>query len=137
MRIYGSNGAALATAPAGARRAAGGTFTLERAANARAAARPPPPARDLVGIDALMALQGVEDSKRAQASARSAKAAMRSTRSTRSSSGCWTASVDGNARPPEGRVAGPDRGDRRRRARLGPAEIELRVAVELAKAGAV
>ncbi len=60
MRVYGPNGTALATAPAAARRSSGGTFTL-----AETEAPHGPSAavalRTLGGIDALIALQGVED----------------------------------------------------------------------------
>lgn len=60
MRIYGPNGTALATAPAATRRAAGGTFTVsedEAPRNAGAATA----LRSISGVDALIALQGVED----------------------------------------------------------------------------
>ena len=60
MRIYGSNGAALATAPSTARKAAGGTFTLAEPETTRqsgAAAS----LRSISSVDALLALQGVED----------------------------------------------------------------------------
>ena len=59
MRITGPNGAALAGAPAGARRAAGGGFTLgqqEAPRNAGAAGG----LRAISTLDALLALQGVE-----------------------------------------------------------------------------
>jgi len=59
MRVYGPNGTAAATAPPVARRAASGSFALSEAE--------PPPAqsaavalRTLGGIDALIALQGIE-----------------------------------------------------------------------------
>jgi hypothetical protein len=60
MRVTGPNGTALATAPIAARRAGGGSFALPEAA----ASQPQPPAvalRTLGGIDALIALQGIED----------------------------------------------------------------------------
>jgi Class II flagellar assembly regulator len=60
MRIYGPNGAALATAPIPARRSPSGTFAV-----AEAGVPQPQSAavalRTLGGIDALIALQGVED----------------------------------------------------------------------------
>jgi hypothetical protein len=60
MRVYGPNGAALATAPVMSRRPAGGTFTVSEGAGPQ-----PQPAtvalRTLGGIDALIALQGIED----------------------------------------------------------------------------
>lgn len=60
MRVYGPNGTALATSPVAARRAASGTFAVseETAAQPQAA---PVALRTLGGIDALIALQGVED----------------------------------------------------------------------------
>jgi Class II flagellar assembly regulator len=60
MRVYGSNGTALNTTAPPARRAAGGTFTLSEPASQQ----PQSSAvalRTLGGIDALIALQGVED----------------------------------------------------------------------------
>ena len=60
MRVSAPNGTALATAPVVARRTASGTFTLSEGA----AAKPPAAAvalRTLGGIDALIALQGIED----------------------------------------------------------------------------
>ena len=60
MRVTGPNGTALAATPAAARRSAGGTFTLSETSapqpqNAAVALR------TLGGIDALIALQGIED----------------------------------------------------------------------------
>jgi Class II flagellar assembly regulator len=60
MRVYGPNGTALATAPAVARRSAGGTFSVAEGDGPQ----PQTPAvalRTLGGIDALIALQGIED----------------------------------------------------------------------------
>jgi hypothetical protein len=60
MRVYGPNGTALATSPAAARRPSGGTFTVSEGNSAQ-----PQTAtvalRTLGGIDALIALQGIED----------------------------------------------------------------------------
>lgn len=60
MRVYGPNGTAIATAPPAARRTAGNGFTVSEtdAPNAQSAAIA---LRTLGGIDALLALQGVED----------------------------------------------------------------------------
>jgi Class II flagellar assembly regulator len=60
MRVYGPNGTALAKAPAVPRRSSSGTFTLSEtsAPHAQSAAVA---LRTLGGIDALIALQGVED----------------------------------------------------------------------------
>ena len=60
MRINGPSGTALASAPAAARRSAGGTFTLSEA-NAPQAQSAAVALRTLGGIDALIALQGIED----------------------------------------------------------------------------
>jgi hypothetical protein len=62
MRIYGPNGTALANAPSTARRTGGGTFAVseEEAAaprNSTAAGS----LRSISTVDVLMALQGVED----------------------------------------------------------------------------
>ena len=60
MRIYRSNGTALASAPATARRSAGGAFNVgeqEQPRNSTAAGS----LRAISTIDALIALQGVED----------------------------------------------------------------------------
>ena len=60
MRVTAPNGTALATAPAQARRSAGGTFSGSEGGAAPA----PSPAvalRTVGGIDALIALQGIED----------------------------------------------------------------------------
>jgi hypothetical protein len=60
MRVSGPNGTALATTPVVARRSPSGTFTVPEGG------APPPAApvvalRTLGGIDALIALQGIED----------------------------------------------------------------------------
>lgn len=60
MRVYGPNGTGPVATPSGERRTASGTFTLGREEPARAATAPPAP-RTLGGIDALIALQGLED----------------------------------------------------------------------------
>jgi Class II flagellar assembly regulator len=60
MRVYGPNGTALATAPLVSRRAASGGFAVSEGT----VAQPQTPAvalRTLGGIDALIALQGIED----------------------------------------------------------------------------
>ena len=60
MRIYGPNGTALAAPPSAARRAPSGTFAVTEGTDSQ----PQTSAvalRTLGGIDALIALQGVED----------------------------------------------------------------------------
>jgi hypothetical protein len=75
MRIYGPNGAALASAPKAARRATGGGFSVseeEAPRNSGAASS----LRSISTLDALMALQGIDDpterKKRAVAKGRNA-----------------------------------------------------------------
>jgi hypothetical protein len=60
MRVNGPNGTALASAPATARRASGGPFALSEA-NTPPTASPAAALRTVGGIDALIALQGIED----------------------------------------------------------------------------
>src|ERR1700689_2096816 len=60
MRVTGPNGTALVGPSVAARRAAGGTFTLSEP-NAPQAQSAAVALRTLGGIDALIALQGIED----------------------------------------------------------------------------
>lgn len=60
MRVYGPNGTAQASVPAMTRRVAGGTFTVNEAETAQPQAAAVA-LRTLGGIDALIALQGIED----------------------------------------------------------------------------
>ena len=60
MRVYGPNGTSLATTPPPARRASGGTFTVSEPASQQSQTSAVA-LRTLGGIDALIALQGVED----------------------------------------------------------------------------
>ena len=60
MRVYGPNGSGAVTTNAPARRAASGTFSLGGGEQPRAATSTAAP-RLVGGIDALMALQGVDD----------------------------------------------------------------------------
>src|SRR5579863_8294860 len=60
MRVHGPNGTSLATAPSAARRASGGTFSVGEG-DAPHAQAPAVALRTLGGIDALIALQGIED----------------------------------------------------------------------------
>ena len=134
MRIYGSNGAALASAPASARRSAGGTFTVsdeESPRNSTAAGS----LRAISTVDALIALQGVEDpserKKRAVAKGRRALDLLDTLKLS-----LLDGSVDGGTLArlkvaAEGLTE--ETGDPGLNAVLS--EIDLRVAVELAKAG--
>ena len=134
MRIHGPNGAALANAPAAARRTAGGSFTVseqEAPRNSAAASS----LRSISTVDALIALQGVDDpaerKKRAVVKGRHALDLLDSLKV-----GLLDGSVDGSmlARlkvASEGLTDGS--GDPGLDGVLS--EIDLRVAVELAKAG--
>jgi Class II flagellar assembly regulator len=134
MRIYGTNGSALASAPASARRSAGGSFTVseqETPRNAAAAGS----LRAVSTVDALIALQGVEDprerKKRAVARGRKALDVLDTLKL-----GLLDGIVDGSMLSrlkvaAEGLAE--ETGDPGLDSVLG--EIELRVAVELAKAG--
>jgi hypothetical protein len=135
MRIYGPNGAAVANAPAAARRAgSGSSFTVseeEAPRNTPAAT----PLRSISTLDALMALQGVEDplerKKRAVAKGRNALDVLDDLKL-----GLIDGSVDGSTISrlkvaSEGLTVTTGDGG------LDTVmdEINLRVAVELAKAG--
>jgi hypothetical protein len=134
MRIYGPNGTALATAPKTARRAASGGFSVseEEAPRQSGAAGS---LRSVSSVDALMALQGVEDpterKKRAVAKGRKALDVLDAMK---------LGMLDGSIEPStlarlkvaaDGLTQGS--GDPGLDEVLG--EIDLRVAVELAKAG--
>src|ERR1700760_680505 len=60
MRVYGPNGTSVATAAPVARRQASGTFSLSDSEPAQAQ-NPTVALRTVGGIDALIALQGIED----------------------------------------------------------------------------
>lgn len=134
MRIYGPNGAALANAPASARRTAGGKFSVsesETPRNSSAASS----LRSISTLDALMALQGVEDpterKKRAVAKGRNALDVLDALKVA-----VLDGSIDGSTlarlkAASEGLSEGS--GDPGLDSVLS--EIDLRVAVELAKAG--
>jgi len=134
MRIYGPNGAAVATAPATARRTAGGTFTVSDQEAPRSAAAAGG-LRAISTVDALLALQGVEDfkerKKRAVAKGRNALDVLDQLKI-----GLIDGTVD-QGMLARLKVAGEglneSSGDPGLDAVLG--EIDLRVAVELAKAG--
>lgn len=134
MRIYGPNGTALASPAANARRASSSSFSLDdfiTTTETRSAA--PPKAAG--GIDALLAMQGVEDSverrKRSVAKGRNALDVLDDLKI-----GLLAGSFDSNTvarlrtAAAELKTTSGDPG-------LDQvlAEIELRVEVELAKAG--
>ena len=134
MRIHGANGTALASAPTTARRSAGGTFTVseqETPRNAGAAGS----LRAISNVDALIALQGIEDPterrRRAVAKGRNALDVLDALKL-----GLLDGSVDRSTLA-RLKVAAEglseQTGDPGLDTVLG--EIDLRVAVELAKAG--
>ncbi len=134
MRIYGPNGTALANAPASARRTAGGTFSVSEQQSPRSTGAASS-LRSISTLDVLMAMQGVEDpterKKRAVAKGRNALDVLDALKV-----GLLDGSVDGSTLSrlkiaSEGLMEGS--GDSGLDMVLG--EIELRVAVELAKAG--
>jgi len=134
MRIYGPNGAAVANAPAAARRTAGGTFTVsdqEAPRNAAATGG----LRAISTVDALLALQGVEDfkerKKRVVAKGRNALDVLDQLKV-----GFLDGSVD-QSMLARLKVAGEGLSESSGDPGLDPVlgEIDLRVAVELAKAG--
>jgi hypothetical protein len=134
MRVYGSNGTALASAPAAARRSAGGAFTVgeqETPRNAVAAGS----LRAISTVDALIALQGVEDprerKKRALAKGRSALDVLDTLKLSLLDGSIDRSTLARLKIAAEGLTEAT--GDPGLDEVLG--EIDLRVAVELAKAG--
>ena len=134
MRIYGPNGTALATAPSAARRSASGTFSVSEQETPRNTSATGA-LRSISTVDALIALQGVEDpaerKKRSVAKGRNALDVL-----DRLKVALIDGSVDPSTLAPL-KVAAEgltdESGDPGLDAVLG--EIDLRVAVELAKAG--
>jgi hypothetical protein len=134
MRVYGPNGTALATAPATTRRTSGGSFTVSEQETPRSSTAANS-LRSISTVDALIALQGVEDpterKKRAVARGRNALDVLDALKL-----GLLDGSVDQStlARLKIASEGLADTsGDTGLDAVLG--EINLRVEVELAKAG--
>jgi hypothetical protein len=135
MRIYGPNGTSAAAGTPQARRSGTSSFTLNQtdAARPAAAARP---ASSIGSIDALLALQGVEDAterrRRAVKRGRGALDALDELKL-----GMLAGSLDAGALARLKGMVG-DLGDASGDAALDNvlAEIRLRVEVELAKFGA-
>ncbi|MBV9347222.1 MAG: flagellar assembly protein FliX [Pseudolabrys sp.] len=134
MRIYGPNGTAVAAAPASSRRAAAGGFSVSE----DSATRGPASAgtlRSVSSVDALIALQGVEDSterrKRAVKNGRQALDVLDNVKL-----GLIDGSLDQSTL---GRLKAAAEGLKGTSGDVGLdavlAEIGLRVEVELAKAG--
>ena len=134
MRIYGPNGTALAATPTAARRTAGGSFSVSEQDVPRNSA-PATSLRAISTVDALIALQGVEDpterKKRAVAKGRNALDVLDSLKLGLLDGGVDQSTLARLRVASEGLTemsgdAGLD---------LVLSEIDLRVAVELAKAG--
>jgi hypothetical protein len=134
MRVNGPNGTALASAPVIARRSAGGTFTVSEP-NAPAAQNAAVALRTVGGIDALIALQGIEDPVE-----RRRRAVTHGRRALDALDELKLGLLSGTLEPATllrlkavaadlGEGSGDERLDQVLR------EIDLRVAVELAKAG--
>lgn len=134
MRIYGPNGTALANAPASTRRSASGTFTVDEQESPRSAGAAGS-LRAISTLDALIALQGVDDAterkKRSVAKGRHAldmldrlKVALLDGSVDQSTLARLKVAAEGLTE---------ESGDPGLDSVLGA--IELRVAVELAKAG--
>jgi hypothetical protein len=134
MRVYGPNGTAAATTAPVARRQAGGTFTLSgpEAPYAQTAAVA---LRTLGGIDALIALQGIEEpTERRRRAVKHGRRALDALDELKL--GLLAGTLDQGTLLRLRSVASDLKdgsGDDKLDAVL--AEIDLRVAVELAKAG--
>jgi len=134
MRVYGANGTALASAPAAARRTATGSFTVseqETPQNTAGASS----LRAVATVDALIALQGVEDPRE-----RKKRAVARGRKALDMLDSLKLSLLDGSVdRPTLARLKVAAEGLTAETGDPGLddvlAEIDLRVAVELAKAG--
>ena len=134
MRIYGPNGTALAATPTAARRSGGGSFTVSEQESPRRSAAATS-LRAISTVDALIALQGVEDpterKKRAVAKGRNALDVLDSLKLGLLDGGVDQSVLARLKVASEGLAE--TSGDAGLDLVLG--EIDLRVAVELAKAG--
>ena len=135
MRVYGPNGTVVASTPAAVRHApGGGTFTVSDA-DAPQAQSAAVALRTLGGIDALIALQGVEDpAERKRRAVKHGRRALDALDELKL--GLLAGTLDQGTLLRLKSVAG-DLKDVSGDGRLDQvlAEIDLRVAVELAKAG--
>ena len=134
MRIYGPNGTALAATPMAARRSGSGSFTVSEQESPRRSAVPTS-LRAISTVDALIALQGVEDpterKKRAVIKGRNALDVLDSLKLGLLDGGVDQTVLARLKVASEGLTE--TSGDAGLDLVLG--EIDLRVAVELAKAG--
>ncbi len=134
MRVSGPNGTALAATPVAARRAAGGGFAVAEG-GAAPAQSPAVALRTVGGIDALIALQGIEDpTERRRRAVKNGRRALDALDEVKL--GLLSGTLDQATMLRLKSVAADLKegsGDERLDAVV--AEIDLRVAVELAKAG--
>ncbi|QUS40979.1 flagellar assembly regulator FliX [Tardiphaga alba] len=136
MRIYGPNGTTLGTPSSGAKKASSSTFSLPDTAPA-ADARPAAAPRAANSIDALLAMQGVEDAtERRKRSVQRGRGALDVLDELKISmlAGSITPATVARLRTAAADLKASS-GDAGLDAVLS--EIELRVEVELAKAGQV
>jgi hypothetical protein len=134
MRVNGPNGTVLTATPPVARRQAGGTFTLAES-NAPQAQSPALALRTLGGIDALIALQGIEDPlERRRRAVKHGKRALDALDEVKL--GLLAGTLDqGTLLRLKAVAADLKDGSGDERLDQVLSEIDLRVAVELAKAG--
>jgi hypothetical protein len=134
MRVYGPNGIAVATATPAARRSSGGGFSVSDS-EAPQAQSATVALRTLGGIDALIALQGIEEpAERRRRAVKHGRRALDALDELKI--GLLSGGIDQGTLLRLKSVAGDlkdSSGDDRLDGVL--AEIDLRVAVELAKAG--
>ena len=134
MRVYGPNGTSVATAAPVARRQASGTFSLSDSEPTQAQ-NPTVALRTLGGIDALIALQGIEEpAERRRRAVKHGRRALDALDELKL--GLLSGTLDQRTLLRLKSVAadlGDGSGDDKLDSVL--AEIDLRVAVELAKAG--
>jgi hypothetical protein len=136
MRVQGLNGAATAAAKSGTRRAGGGTFSIGEDASARGPGTATP-LRSIASVDALLALQSVEDAtERRKRAVKSGRHALDMLDALKLSvlDGSLDQSVLGRLKSAAEGLRGGS-GDDGLDSILG--EIELRLEVELAKAGRI
>ena len=135
MRVQGLNGAAAAVTPSGARRAGGGTFRVGEEEEGTRGTSASTGLRTIATVDALLALQSVEDpTERRKRAVKNGRQALDVLDALKLSvlDGTLDQSVVGRLKSASEGLKGGT-GDSGLDAVLG--EIELRVEVELAKAG--
>lgn len=136
MRVYGPNGTTLGTAPSTARRTSSGGFVLPEETATAQETRGPVAPRTAAGIDVLLALQGIEEDpvERRKRSVQRGKGALDVLDDLKLKllSGNLDSSMVGRLRDAATNLKSSS-GDPGLDSVLS--EIELRVEVELAKAG--